>query len=103
MAVEQLSLLLDNLGNHPSWILIRESFVESVTVIHQVPVIRSQQVKHRCMKVVHADPVLNGLMPNFIGGAVNHPFPDSSSSHPDAKSARAMVSPCGTRIISNLR
>ena len=51
----------------------------------------AQQMKHRCVEVMHVHRVLHHVVAEVIGRAEHKPRPDAAASHPDREAARMMV------------
>ena len=58
---------------------IRQPEVAAVEAIGQPFVIKAQQMKNRCMKVMEMHAVFNCVIAELISGTVNHPAFDSAA------------------------
>ena len=58
---------------------IRQPEVAAIEAIGQPFVIKAQQMKNRCMKVMEMHAVFNCVIAELISGTVNHPAFDSAA------------------------
>jgi len=49
---------------------IGQPALDAIVIKAQTLVVQAQDVQDRCVKVVYSRDVLNGLVPEFVGGAV---------------------------------
>src|SRR5258708_3170601 len=70
--------------------LVGQPLFQSVAVEDQVAIVHAEQVKHGGMKIVHADAVLYGFVPEVIGRPVSDAGFDAASGHPQTEAAGTM-------------
>ena len=51
----------------------------------------TQQMLDRCLEIVNVNGVFNNVIPKIVRFAIDHAFFNTSTSHPDRKSAGVVV------------
>jgi hypothetical protein len=64
---------------------IRQPIVATNVVPRKLRVVNSQQVQDRGVQIMQVDSAGDYAIPQMIRLTVNHPLPDSSTSHPGAE------------------
>ena len=79
---------------------IRQPVVAAFKAVGELRVINAQAVQHRRVEVMHVDRVLRDVLAKVVSRAIDQPRLDPATRHPKRETARMMVAPKSSFLIS---
>lgn len=72
-------------------VYIRQAHVTSTMPDRQPRMVDPKQVKHRCMKIMDGQWMLDCTVAKFIGPSIGHAAPYATTSHPHGETKRIVI------------